>query len=339
MEKKLSAVVYKTGSIRNLTWMEQPIPKPQEGEVLVQVKAFGLNFADIFAILGLYSATPPVPFTPGLEFSGVVVEKGPGTHSFQIGDKIMGATRFGGYSSYISQKEIYLFPLPIGWSFEEGAAFPVQALTAYYALFPLGNLKKGETVLIQSAAGGVGLLANQFAKRIGATTIGVVGDPSKIPYLIENNTDYCIVRDKNFLLNAKTILKNTPLNLVLECVGGKTFLDCYELLSPMGRMVVYGSAQYAPSGYRINPVKTAYLYLTRPKLDPMQLITENKSILGFNLIWLWDYIDVLRDCFYNIMQMNPQPQRIGMIVNYKDIHKALYAFQTGTTIGKVVVHF
>ncbi|MCC5814588.1 MAG: zinc-binding dehydrogenase [Leptospira sp.] len=331
------AEIEKKGRLDRLYKRSDELSEPGKGEVQVKIRAIGLNFADIFAIYGLYSATPKGKFTPGLEFSGEVIAIGEDVTGFQVGQRIMGATRFGAYATHINQGQEYLFPIPDEWSYEEGAAFPVQALTAYYALFPLGNCNQDSVVLIHSAAGGVGLLANQFAKRVGATTIGSVGSESKVSILKENQFDEYIVRDKHFKEKMIQILKERKLNLVLECVGGKIFNDSYNLMSPMGRLVTYGSANFTPSGNSLNVLKTIYTYLNRPKIDPLKMVSDNKSVMGFNLIWLWDQVSILKAMMIDIMQHKPSPQHIGMVVGWDDLIKALKEFRSGKTTGKVVV--
>ncbi|HYC84585.1 MAG TPA: alcohol dehydrogenase catalytic domain-containing protein, partial [Chryseosolibacter sp.] len=188
--------VPRTGSLSNLIHKRSPIPALEREKVLVGVRAVGLNYADVFAVMGLYSATPRGTFTPGLEFAGEVLETA--SPLFRRGDRVMGVTRFGGYTSHIVADPDYLMPLPAGWTFQEGAAFPVQTLTAYYAMKTLGDIRPGQTVLIHSAAGGVGLQANRIAKKFSAYTIGVVGNPQKLPVLTTEEYDAGIVRDKHF---------------------------------------------------------------------------------------------------------------------------------------------
>lgn len=183
MLNRKSYRIHKAGSLNRLNLVDEELSDPQADEVQVKVKAVGLNFADIFAILGLYSATPVGSFIPGLEYSGEIIAKGEKVTDFQLGDRVMGVTRFGAYTSHINIDSAYVNKIPENWSFEEGASFLVQALTAYYGLFHLGNLKKGETVLIHSAAGGVGLLANRMAQKLGAYTIGTIGSAAKIDLL------------------------------------------------------------------------------------------------------------------------------------------------------------
>ena len=139
--------INKAGSINNLKLVTENLSDPAENEVTIQVKAIGLNFADIFAIQGLYSATPKESFVPGLEYSGIIIKKGNEVREFEIGDKVMGAIRFGAYTTYLNINKNYILKLPDSWSFEEGAAFTVQSLTAYYSLVELGNIKDQSTVL------------------------------------------------------------------------------------------------------------------------------------------------------------------------------------------------
>jgi alcohol dehydrogenase len=165
----------RAGSFKRLKLVKEEIPVLEKHEVQVQVKAIGLNFADIFAVLGLYGATPEGSFIPGLEYAGIVSKVGDEVKGIEQGQQVMGVTRFGAYTTHLNIDQKYIIPLPEGWSFEEGAAYLVQVLTAYYALSELGGIKPGATVLIQSAAGGVGLWANRIAKQYEAYTIGCVG--------------------------------------------------------------------------------------------------------------------------------------------------------------------
>ncbi len=190
--------INKAGSINNLNLIEEELPDPAENEVTVKVKAIGFNFADLFALQRLYSATPKGSFIPGLEFSGKIYRKGKNVTDYAIGDDVMGIIKFGAYTTHLNVDCGYLQKLPEGWSFEEGAAFIVQSLTAYYALLKLGNLKELDTVLIHSAAGGVGIFANRIAKKFNAYTIGTVSSNAKVDFLKEEGYDKVIVRGDNF---------------------------------------------------------------------------------------------------------------------------------------------
>ena len=327
----------KAGSIKNLRLTEGEILPPAPGEVTVSVKAIGLNFADIFAIQGLYSATPKGKFIPGLEYSGVIENIGDDVEGLNRGDKIMGVTRFGAYSTQLNIDHRNLIPLPEQWDFEAGASYLVQALTAYYALVNLGNLKSGNTVLIHSAAGGVGIWANRIAKKLGAYTIGSVGSKSKFHLLEKEGYDQYLLRGSDFRQQLDHCLNGKELNLVLECIGGMIFKESYRKLAPRGRMVVYGSASYSSQSDRPNYLKLLAKYLSRPKIDPQKMIEENKSILGFNLIWLFNEVEMMNDILRVLKELDLGNPVIGYTFPFKDLPQAIRLFQSGKTTGKVVV--
>lgn len=327
----------KAGSFKRLKLVEEELLNPDAHEVQVEIKAVGLNFADIFAILGLYSATPEGSFIPGLEYSGEIIAKGGKVTDFEIGDRVMGVTRFGAYTSHINIDAAYVNKIPVNWSFEEGASFLVQALTAYYGLFHLGNLKKGDTVLIHSAAGGVGLLANRMALKTGAYTIGTIGSATKIDLLKKEGYHKYIVRSKHFKKDLEQAIAGRELNLIMECIGGKIFKIGYDMLAPQGRVINYGSARYGDTNNSPNWPRLAWLYLTRPKIDPQKMIENNKGILGFNLIWLYDRKELMQQILKELEQLNMEAPHIGHRFKFEEMHEALKLFQSGKTMGKVVL--
>jgi NADPH:quinone reductase-like Zn-dependent oxidoreductase len=307
-------------------------------EVCVKVKAIGLNFSDVFAMQGLYSATPAGSFIPGLEFSGEIVAVGEEVEGWKPGDKVMGATKFGGYVSHLNIHHRYVIPLPPGWNFEEGAGFLVQGLTAFYALTELGNLQKAKTVLIHSAAGGVGIMANRICKKFGAYTIGTVGSAKKVNFLLnEEGYDEVIVRDNDFYEKLLNALGGRPLDLVMECIGGEILKQGWKAMAPMGRMVAYGSASFTSHGSAPNYPMLFWKYLRRPKIDPLRLPTQNKSLLGFNLIYLYEQTDMMHDMLNQLQALQLEPQHIGHVFDFTEMHNAIRLFQKGDTIGKVVV--
>jgi NADPH:quinone reductase-like Zn-dependent oxidoreductase len=328
----------KAGSIRDLTLQTEALGPPKVDEVCVQVRAVGLNFADIFAMQGLYSATPKGSFIPGLELSGEIIAVGEGVAEWKVGDRVMGVTRFGGYVSHININHRYVIPLPDDWSFEEGAGFLVQGLTAYYALTELGNLRPGMTVLIHSAAGGVGILANRICKKYGAYTIGTVGQANKVDFLLrEEAYDAVILRDNDFYVKLKAALGERSLHLIMECIGGRILEQGWKAMAPMGRMVVYGNASFTSHGARPNYPQLIWKFLRRPKIDPLRLPTENKSLMGFNLIYLYEQTDMMHQLLHGLQALQLRPQHIGHIYPFEAMQEAIHLFQQGKTIGKVVV--
>ncbi len=310
---------------------------PSGRQVLVQVRAIGLNFADVFSVKGLYKAAPKEAFVPGLEFAGEVIATGPEVSRFKKGDAVIGVTRFGAYASHILHSEDYLNPLPEGWNFEEGASYPVQALTAYYALVKLGDLQEGMTVLIHSAAGGVGTFANRIAKKYGAYTIGTVSRPEKVAYCREEGYDKVIVRAKNFGQQLDEALGDRPLRLVMECIGGKVLAEAWQRLASQGRMIVYGAARYTNTGDKPNYLRLMWQYFTRPKIDPQAMTHRNVGILGFNLIYLYGQIETMRQQLSELEQLNLGKPRVGHRLPFEELPEALRLFQSGKTTGKVVL--
>ncbi len=337
MQRRSWRMLPKAGSIKNLKLVEESLEDPNDIQVQVEVKAIGLNFADIFAMFGLYGATPQGSFIPGLEFSGVVTKVGKDVKSVTEGQSIMGVTKFGGYTSHLNIDEKYIIPLPSDWNFAEGAAYLVQVLTAYYGLIQLGNLKKGYTVLIQSAAGGVGIWANRIAKQFDAYTIGCVGSNSKLEFLENEAYDLGFVRTENFRSDLKKALDGRSLNIVMECVGGKVLMGSYLAMAPEGRMIVYGSARYAQPGAKPNYLKLLWHYYKRPKLDPQKMIEQNKSVMGFNLIYLYENAGLMHEILGELNKMDLGKPFVGHTYQFEQMKDAISLFQSGNTKGKVVV--
>ncbi len=329
--------ITKVGSLKNLKLVSENIDKPKDNEVCVAVKAIGLNFADVFTILGLYKASPKENFIPGLEFSGVIIDKGRNVTSVNINDRVMGSVRFGSYTTHLNIDYRYVIPLPNDWSYEEGAGFIVQALTAYYALVQLGNIINNQTVLIHSAAGGVGIYANRIAKKFNAFTIGTIGNPSKVDLLKSEGYDEIIVRDGNFKNQLKQKLNGRNLDLILDAVGGKVQRSSFDLLSTTGRMVAYGLSVYASPSSRPNYLNLLYQFITMPRYHTLTLIESNKSVLGFNLIWIYDRTELLLDMLSKINELKLDKPYVGKIFEFQNLIEAVKLFQSGKTTGKVVV--
>ena len=195
----------RAGALDRLRRQTEALADPGPGQARVAVRAVGLNFADLFACLGLYSATPAGPFVPGLEFAGVVEALGPPAAGgmphcgLRSGDRVIGLTRFGAYATALNLDLRYLTPIPPAWSFAEAAAFPVQALTAWYGLIELGALAPGDGVLVHSAAGGVGLNALSILAGKGTRVVATVGRPAKRDFLVahcELAPEQVIVRER-----------------------------------------------------------------------------------------------------------------------------------------------
>lgn len=323
--------------MKNLRLIEEKLPPPAAGEVQVAVKAIGLNFADVFAIWGLYKAAPKTEFTPGLEYAGVITAVGEAVSGLTPGDHIMGVTRFGGYTTGLNINARYVIPLPDDWDFNTGAAYLVQTLTAYYALSSLGQLVKGQNVLIHSIAGGVGLQALKIAKALGCFVIGTIGDARKKELALKNDCDRVIIRSPSFEQDLIEALESRPLHLVIDTVGGRYFSIPFRHLAPMGRIIVVGSSRYSSVGNRPSLINLLRHYLTRPKIDPQNLPNQNKSIMGFNLIYLYENVALFHQLLEEISVFNLAKPHVGHVFPFDQMKEAIRLFQSGMTMGKIVV--
>ncbi len=323
----------KAGAISRLRHQREPLPTLAAGKLRVRVAAVGLNFADIFALSGLYSATPAGAFIPGLEFAGTV-EASAADSPLKPGDRVMGATRFGAYASVIDCEADTLRPLPADWSFAQGAAFPVATLTAWYALCELGQLRTGQRVLIHSAAGGVGLQAMQLARALGAEAVGSVGGDHKRQFLAERGFDAVWLRDAN--LSAR-LQQAPPFDLVLDAIGGRVQRASYAALAPGGRLVSFGAAEFTPGRNRPYYLRAAWQYLRRPRYDALAMVSANKSVMGFNLIWLWQQRARLGALLDDAQQVAIPPPHVGHRFDFAQATEALEYLRRGDSIGKVVL--
>jgi alcohol dehydrogenase len=337
----------RAGSLARLQRQDEPLPEPGPLEARVRVEAIGLNFADLFACQGLYSATPPGAFVPGLECAGVVEALGPEVPpaaGLEVGGRVIALTRFGAYATAINVGAPYLRRIPGGWTPAQAAAWSVQGLTAWYGLVPLGAVQPGGVVLVQSAAGGVGLLALEILRSLGARPLAVVGREAKRRFLIEQRglpLDSVILREpRRFgpqLDRGLAALGAPGFDCVLDAVLGPTFRPAFDRLRPEGRYVLFGAAGFMSRGQRPDYLKLAFDYLRRPRLDPLAMISANQSLLAFNLIWLWDRAERLPAAYAGLERLAPGPPHVGAVLPFDRAPEALRLLQGGGTIGKVVL--
>jgi NADPH:quinone reductase-like Zn-dependent oxidoreductase len=314
---------------------------PAPGEVALEVRAAGLNFADLFCRLGLYEAAPRPPFAPGFEVAGVVAGVGEGVEGFAPGDRAVGLTRFGGYASRINLRSDWLRPLPPGWSFEQGAAFPVVFLTAWYGISWLARLQAGETLVVQSAAGGVGTAACQIGKALGARVIGTVGSAAKQAVALENGADEVIVsRRYRVWRRIRRLTGGEGVDVILDAVGGRGLRRGFEQLRPGGRLVAYGFAEMMPRRGRRNWPLLLWQYLRTPRFNPLTLTGRNRSVHGFNLVHLWDRAELLAGFLDRLLGMADRGELrpvVGATFPFENVAAAHHLLQSRGSTGKVVL--
>jgi NADPH2:quinone reductase len=260
--------IYENGGPEVLKWEDFDPGKPQAGEALVRHEAVGLNFIDVYHRTGLYPL-PALPATPGLEGSGIVEQIGEGVSEVAVGDRVAYAgVPPGAYAEVRRIPAHRLVKLPDGISTQQGAAMMLQGMTARYLLRGCYRVKRGDTVLIHAAAGGVGSIACQWAKHLGATVIGTVGSPAKAEIARSNGCDHSILyNDEDFAAKTKEITAGKGVAAVYDSVGQATFMKSLDCLRPMGMMVSFGQASGSVPAFDPSILAAkGSLFLTRPSL-------------------------------------------------------------------------
>ena len=192
-------------------------------------------------------------------------------------------------------------------------------------------------VLIHSAAGGVGIWANRIAKKKGSYTIGVVGHEDKFSVLKSEGYDLWMVRSADFKAQLMKLTDNVKPDLILECIGGRIFEDSYKILNQQGRLISYGAAHYGNKSPRPDLLVSMWKYLTRPKIDPMEMMKSNKSVMAFNLIWLFEKKHLFHKLIGELLDLDLGRPLVKHTFGFDNMHEALRLFQSGKTTGKVIV--
>jgi len=264
---------------------DAPDPSPGPGQILVRVEAAGLNFIDVYHRTGLYPN--PLPFVPGMEGAGVVTGRGPGVTAFREGDRVAWTGILGSYAERTLLPADRGVAVPPGLSTETAAALMLQGLTAHYLCTSTFPLAKGHTCLVHAAAGGVGLLLVQMAKRRGARVIGTVGTAAKAALAREAGADHVVLyTEEDFLEAVKRLTGGRGVDVVYDSVGKSTAERSLDCLVPRGMMVFFGNASGPVPP--IDPLvlsRKGSLFLTRPNLvhyiaDRASLETRAADVLG-----------------------------------------------------------
>jgi len=268
---------------------EVPDPQPKPGEVLIRVKAVGVNFADLLQRMGIYPGTPKPPFVPGIEIAGVVEKVAEGgkretgeSEPLRPGDAVAAFPKFNGYAGWVAVSASTAHRLPAGMSFEEGAAIPVNYLTAYHSMFAMGNLQPGDRILVHGAAGGVGIAAIQLAKAHGLVIFGTAG-PTKQDYLRKIGVDHPIDYTKGDIVQAVRKFAPDGIEMAMDPIGGKSFAQSQACLGPTGRLVVYGFSVAAGSDGKRSWMRGLKALLETPRFHPLKMISENLAVIGVSL--------------------------------------------------------
>jgi NADPH:quinone reductase len=297
-----------------------PEPTPQDGEVLVEVHRVGISFPDLLLSKGQYQLRPEPPFTLGVDFAGVVVA-GPG---FEPGQRVAGVAGYGNAAERVASPADTTFALPDTLSFDEGAALPMNYLTAQFALAERGQVREGETVLVHGAAGGVGTATIQVAKGYGARTIAVVSTEEKAAVARAAGADDAVLLD-GFKDAAMELTGGRGVDVVVDVVGGPAFTDSLRALATQGRLLVVGFA----AGQGI------------PEVKVNRLLLNNVDVRGVG----WGAFAMMRPGYMQqqwtallpMMESGVIKPPIGATYELEEFGRALIDMDERKTIGKSVV--
>jgi len=334
-------IITKYGPPEVLQVRERPTPSPGEGQVLVRNHFSGVNFSEIMARMRLYPGAPKPPTTLGSEACGIIESIGKDVTQFKPGDKVMLFCRYNSYATHIITEEKMLMKMPSAFSMQDGAAFPVVYITAYMMMFDLGNFRDGETILIHGAGGGVGSAAIQLAQAVNGKIIGTaskwkhtklkeIGVPSCIDYNAEDVTQ-----------KVMEFSNNQGVNLIIDPVGGNNWKISYKCLAPLGKLIVYGDQNFV-KGKSFSLFTTLKEIFSMPKYKPMDLMSENKSIMGYHLGRLAGAEYKIQHAVSKLSKL-VEDGKLSPVIDktfpFPEAHKAHTYIQNRKNFGKVLLDF
>jgi len=331
----------RSGPPEVLELREAPDPEPRAGELRIRVEAAGVNFADIMGRLGIYPDLPPLPVVVGYEAAGRVDAVGPEVDAGWQGRDVLVLTRFGGYSDVLCVPERQVVVRPEGMSAEQGAALPVNYLTAYQLVWVMGGLRPGETMLVHSAGGGVGIAAIQLAKHLGARVIGTASE-GKHDFLKGLGVDHCIdYRREDFEVRVKELTRGAGVELILDAVGGDSFKKSYRALAATGRLGMFGMSA-AATGKRKSWLALLKAAAATPWLSftPLALMNANKGVFGVNLGHLWGEIERVRgwlDALVDLYREGVARPVVDRTFPFEAAAEAHHYIQDRKNVGKVLL--
>ena len=337
-------VIHRPGGFNRLKIESFPEPIASDDEVVVQVKAIGVNYADCVIRMGFYASAKEYvgwPITPGFDFSGIVQQVGKDVKDFKPGERVFGISRFNAYATHVVVPDYQIFHLPEFRTFEEGGVFATIYLTAYYALHMSIKLYPDSTILIHSAAGGVGCALLQLSKLAGWRSIGVVGHSDKVNIARTMGADIIIDKSNQDLWAEVEKIAPEGLDAVLDGNGYITLRDGLKHLRANGKLIAYGFHSMFPRKYGYpNLLKLAIDYFRTPRFNPLGMHDKNYSLVTFNLSFLFHRTDLLKLAMDDLYEWFTDGKiSLPPITTYlfTDSARAHRDLQSGRTAGKLVL--
>ncbi|ERI12407.1 NAD(P)H-quinone oxidoreductase [Brucella sp. RRSP16] len=306
--------------------VQRSVPEPKESEILVRVRAAGVNRPDVLQRLGQYAPPPGASDIPGLEIAGDIVAVGSGVKRFKLGDQVVALLAGGGYAEYAVVHETNALPLPSGYGYIEAAAIPETFFTVWHNVFERGGLKKGETFLVHGGSSGIGTTAIQLAKAFGATVIATAGSKEKCDACLKLGADRAVnYRDEDFVEVVKDVTKGRGADVILDMVGGDYVDRNYKAAAEDGRIVQIAFLNGAKATANFALLMTKRLTHTGSTLRPRPV--EFKAGIARELeAKIWPLL----------AQRRVAPV-MDMIFSLKDTWRAHERMEEGRHIGKIVL--
>lgn len=321
---------------------EAQTPEPQSHEVLIKVKAFGLNFADVLARQGLYKDAPPLPSVLGYEVVGKIEATGNAVTEFQSGQKVVAFTRFGAYAEYAVADARVIAQIPEEWDHGKALALATQYCTAYYAACESVNLHPEDQILIHSAAGGVGTALVQLARLKGCTIFGTAGRDEKLDLMKSNGVDHPInYRKTDFRKAIQEQVGSQGIDVAFDSLGGAYFKQSLSLLGPGGRIVGFGASSRSGQGKNLwSNLKLAWGFGI---FSPIQILLKSQAIIGVYMLAIADHKpEKLNRCLREVVRLTSEGNlnpHVGGTYQAENIDEAHAFLQSGQSMGKVAVEW
>ncbi len=337
----MKKVIYpKKGGVETIKIVDIKHKEIGVSQIKVRVYMAGINFADLMMRQGLYGASPNFPFTPGYEVSGIIVEVGDKVIGFKNGQRVIAMTGFGGYSEEVIVDQDRVISLPDNVTFEQAAAMPVTYSTAYHMLIYLGNLKKGDSVLIHHAAGGVGTAAAQISKSFGAGLIIGTASKSKKEFVESFGMHFVDKENEDFVEVCRKMTGGMGVHHAIDPVAGKHLMKSYKSLRNGGKLHCFGASSASPN-QKPSLFAALKMLINTPKFNPLKMMNSNKAVFGVHMGMMDDeelfknHLLALRDLM-DRGEINPI---IDSTWRYEKVSEAQKYMHQGKNRGKILLDF
>ncbi|KAJ3637737.1 hypothetical protein MTP99_001173 [Tenebrio molitor] len=342
--KEMRAVVLTGfGGLKSVKILKKPEPTVNEGELLIRVKACGLNFQDLMVRQGAIDSPPKCPFILGFECAGEIEQVGEGVEGFSVGDQVVALPEYRAWAELVAVPAKYVFKLPKDVSHLDAATITMNYTVAYILLFELAGLSKGKSILVHSVGGGVGQAVVQLAKTVPDVTIfgicskgkheALKNAQSPVDHLLERGSDY-----------SSEIRKISPdgVDIVLDCLCGEECNKGYSLLKPMGRYILYGSSNVV-TGETKSFFSAARSWWQVDKVSPLKLFDENRTLSGFNLRRLLfqqggtEFVEKAVQKVFSLLQEKKIKPLLDSTWALEDVAEAMQKMHDRKNVGKLIL--